>query len=145
MVEDRDIHNFTLIENWTRVKLLRGGSKQLVLRHNNWAIRPDIFTELFFYSASGPQMLKFVLLTCSVIAFQCHDTWFARHRLRGSSNLNILKDKCRGKTRVKSTLLSGTFPSNQSWMNKSWGRLHWVKSWCRSSLRCLSVHKSNWN
>ena len=41
MVEDRDIHNVTLTGNWTRVKLLRGGSKQLFSRRNNWAIRPD--------------------------------------------------------------------------------------------------------
>ena len=41
MVEDRDIYNFTLTGNWTQVKPLREGSKQLVSRHNNWAIRPD--------------------------------------------------------------------------------------------------------
>ena len=41
MVEDRDNHNLTLTGTWTRVKLLRGGSKQLVPRRNNWAIRLD--------------------------------------------------------------------------------------------------------
>ena len=42
MVEDRDIHNFTLTVNKTQVKSLRGGSKKIVSRRNNWAIRPDI-------------------------------------------------------------------------------------------------------
>ena len=41
IVEDRDIHNFTLTENWTQVKPLRGSLKQLVSPRNNWAIRPD--------------------------------------------------------------------------------------------------------
>ena len=41
MVEDRDIYKFTLTGNWTRVKPLRGGSKQFVSWRNNWAIRPD--------------------------------------------------------------------------------------------------------
>ena len=37
MVEDRDIHKFILIGNWTR------GLKQLVSRRNNWAIRSDMY------------------------------------------------------------------------------------------------------
>ena len=41
MIEDRDIYNFTLTGNLTQVKLLHEGSKQLVSRRNNWAIRPD--------------------------------------------------------------------------------------------------------
>ena len=35
MIEDRDIHNFTLTKNWTQVKPLHGSSKQLVSRRNN--------------------------------------------------------------------------------------------------------------
>ena len=42
MVKDRDIHMFTLTENWTQVIPLPGGSKQLVSRHNNWATRPNV-------------------------------------------------------------------------------------------------------
>ena len=42
MVEDRDIRNFSLTGNWTRVKPLRGCSKQLVSRRNNWATRIDL-------------------------------------------------------------------------------------------------------
>ena len=38
MVEDWDIHKFTLTGNWTQVKPPRGGSKQLVSPCNNWAI-----------------------------------------------------------------------------------------------------------
>ena len=37
MVEGRDIHNFTMTGNWTQVNPLRGGSKQLVSRRNNWS------------------------------------------------------------------------------------------------------------
>ena len=42
MVEDRDIHNFTLTGNRIQVKALCGDSKQQVPQRNNTAIRPDI-------------------------------------------------------------------------------------------------------
>ena len=42
MVENWDIHNLTLTGNWTHVKSLRRGTKQLVSRRNNWAIHQNL-------------------------------------------------------------------------------------------------------
>ena len=64
MVKDRDVHNFTLTRNWTRVKSLVGGTKQLVLRRNNWAIRP--------ISTIAPIMLTIWFWACIFCVFRAH-------------------------------------------------------------------------
>ena len=80
MVEDRDINKFTLTGNWTHVKPLHVGSKQLVSRPNNWVIRLNsVFTVcstimLFHEKTNDIGLFIWQFIVCLLVLLLSNDT-----------------------------------------------------------------------